>query len=340
MNKYLLNTLLLLFFTGLSLLGAELVLRGLGFRPEKVRIHKNEPTMHEFNATLGWNNKPGQYTFEPYAPGEKNIQITFLEKGLRKTSEHQGNRRDDRPKIVFVGGSFTQGWAISDPETYPWKMQEYFPDYEILNAGTGGYGTYQSLLTLEKILPDLDNPKIVFYGFVAHHQVRNVAPVNWLAMLSSFSRRAHVFVPYATVDSKGDLVRHEPEAYISLPFSNKSALISLVDNAVMKMKDDGRIHQTRPVTKKILLQMKQLAARHKAQFVTVILNAPEGAKAYYQKFFKKNGILALDCSYPLTADMKVKGEGHPNGDWNSKVATCIKDSMYELGLTANSKRGS
>ena len=38
----------------------------------------------------------------------------------------------------------TQGWAIDDNETYPWKLQKRYPSLNVLNYGTGGYGSYQS----------------------------------------------------------------------------------------------------------------------------------------------------------------------------------------------------
>src|SRR5262249_12408647 len=57
------------------------------------------------------------------------------------------------PTALFIGCSFTQGWAISDQETFPWGVQEHFPAARVLNAGTAGYGTYQSLLGLSEPSP-------------------------------------------------------------------------------------------------------------------------------------------------------------------------------------------
>jgi hypothetical protein len=215
--------------------------------------------MHEFSSTLGWKNKAGQYNVAPYSPGESEIRINFLKSGRRKTYDEQQNTIDDRSKIIFVGGSFTQGWAISDNETYPWKVQKAFPEFEVLNYGTGGYGTYQSLLTLEQSMPALHKPKIVFYGFMAGHEKRNVAPAHWLRHLSKYSVRSHVFLPYATIDKENLLIRHRPEAYTKFPHRDKLAIVALAEKTLNKVKRYGRENQKRSVTEKILLQMQTLS---------------------------------------------------------------------------------
>ncbi len=329
MKKTRIYLLLLLISTSFSLIGAEVILRIIGYQPWQFIIHENEPRMHEYNSTLGWRNKAGQYKLAPYESGESEIQMTFLEMGLRKTHERQSNIRDERPKIIFAGGSYTQGWAISDYETFPWKVQERFPSFEALNYGTGGYGTYQSLLTLEQILPVVHDPEIVLYGLIDHHETRNVAPAHWLAALSKYSERSHVFVPYATVDNNNRLIRHQPEAYSSWPFRQKLALISLAEKAFMKVKTYTRKNQKRQVTKKILLQMQELNAKHGTRFLVVMLELDPEDKRHYKKFLESNGIIAIDCTSPLSKELTVKGEGHPNGEMNSKWASCIEDSMHK-----------
>lgn len=328
-KKTLINLSLLLISASCSIIGAEMILRMLGYQPWQFEIHENEPTMHEYNSTLGWRNKAGQYKFAPYHPDVSKIQMTLLEMGLRKTHEHQSNIRDNRPKIIFVGGSYTQGFAISDYETYPWKVQKHFPSFEVLNYGTAGHGTYQSLLTLEQNLPVLHDPKIVLYGFIPHHEVRNVAPATWLAGLFKWSSRAHIFLPYATVDNNNALIRHQPEAYIALPFREKLAIISLVERTIMNAKTYRRYDQKRLVTESILLQMQKLTVRHGARFLVVILKASQKTKTHYKRFLESNGTMTIDCAYPIGEKMRVKGEGHPNGDMNSKWASCIVDFMYE-----------
>ncbi len=38
-------------------------------------------------------------------------------------------------------------------------------------------------------------------------------------------------------------------------------------------------------------------------------------------------IRVIDCTYPITREMKVEGEGHPNGQMNTRWAKCIADGL-------------
>lgn len=327
------NLLVLSVATVLSLLAAEAGLRLAGHRPWQQIVHDNEPTAHEPDPVLGWRNKAGDYEFPNYRPGRRNIRMTFFPDGRRATDERPYGAEDDRPKLVIVGGSFTQGWAISDRLTYPWKLQKALPAFEVLSYGTGAYGTYQSWLALERALPTLDDPRVVLYGFMPHHESRNVGPASWLEALSKYAKRSHVSLPYASLGPDGELVRHPPEAHPALPLRDHLALVPLLEKALMKLRDRGRKAQARPVTQAILVRMNALSARHGARFVVVLLNANERLEKHYLEFLDDNAILALDCAFELTPDMRVKGEGHPNRKMNIRWTKCISQGLQNLGLT-------
>ena len=174
--------------------GAELLLRLCGFQPWSYYPDDiNEPTFHEFDPVLGWKLKSGRYIYPAYKTSEDNIQVTILPGGRRDTGAEK--RAVDADEVLVVGGSFTFGLAISDNETYPWKLQTMFPSFNIMNYGTAGYGGYQSLLVMERELPRLKSPAFVIYGFFQHHEERNVAPSEWLEMLSRYSYRKTFICP-------------------------------------------------------------------------------------------------------------------------------------------------
>jgi lysophospholipase L1-like esterase len=105
--------------------------------------------MHEFDRLLGWRPKPGRYVYPVGVEAKTPIRFTILADGSRVTAGERENRV--RPVLV-LGDSFTQGWAVSDEETYAWKLQERFPTARFVNYGTAGYSTYQSLLRLKVAL--------------------------------------------------------------------------------------------------------------------------------------------------------------------------------------------
>ena len=314
----------------ISCVAFEGALRLLGFTPwTYLAADRNEPTTSEYDPVLGWRSKEGSFRVPPYDPAGQETDLTILRSGLRRSSPQQHETRDDRPKIIFIGCSFTQGWAISDDETFAWKIQAAFPAFEVLNYGTNGYGTYQSLLLLERVLPGLMSPRIVIYGFIDHHEDRNVATAEWLELLSSYSRRAHVYVPYATADAEGKLVRHRPERYQPLPFREHLALAALGEKALARIKASGRARQGRIVTQQLMLEMSKVSAAHGADFAVALFDYSDEAKASYMDFFKINGVRAVDCYVPRREDLVVPGEGHPNGKLNSLWAECIADYVRQ-----------
>ena len=309
----------------LVLICSEIILRSTGHTPWRyVGIDSNEPTMHEPDPVLGWRNKEGKYTVPPYVRSGETTYVTFLNHGRRTTGPKESDARDE---FIIVGDSFTQGWAISDAETYPWKLQQSYPSLKVLNYGTGGYGTYQSLLVLERELPRMKSPALVVYGFFSQHEKRNVADDEWLRTLSRYSKRAHVFIPYATADDDGGLARHSPERFLALPLHERSATIAGIETLYMWMTAHRRGEQGRRVTETLLMEMNKLCEKYGAKFVTVILHADDETSSYYKSRLEKSHMEFIDCNYPLTEEMRVPGEGHPNGRMNSLWAQCIQRGL-------------
>ncbi len=327
---------LLLFSAALSLAAAELILRLEGYRPwTYVQTDRNEPTMFEYDGELGWRTKTGYYLVPPYDPSGATTHYSFLAGGLRKSSAGQTDTRDARPKLIVAGCSFTQGWAISDEETYPWKLQDSFPNYEVLNYGTAGYSTYQSLLMLERVLPTTQNANVLLYGFSDKHEVRNVAGADWAKKISMYSKRGQIFVPYVSLGPQGLLVRHPPEAYPSFPLREHSSMVALAENGYAELKAKKRTKDRREATQRLILQMRDLARKYGMEFVIVFLNMDDEAKSDYQNFSAENHLRSIDCSQKLTEGMTVKGEGHPNGAMNSVWAACIAKSHLLGNSTAD-----
>lgn len=309
----------------LTFVASEVLLRVMGFEPwHYVTKDVTEPTMHQYDPELGWTMKEGDYVFEK---GGRTIQVTLLPNHTRTTTNNSVNRSI---KLAFVGGSVTQGWALSDNETFAWKLQSRFPSVQILNYATAGYGTYQSLLMLEKVFAEeRTKPDIVMYGFNWRHEHRNVAPSWWLAGLTRFSQRNHVFVPYCTLDESGELRRHPPERYPVWPLREYSALVNFVQTVVMNLQTRGREPQKRAVTEKLILEMRELCEKNHATFVTVMLSAEGDSKAHYTNFLRANNVRLIDCTLPIPPEMRIPGDGHPNAHIHSRWSECIASEVAQ-----------
>jgi hypothetical protein len=307
---------------------SEILLRLTGHAPwQAAHPFPNEPVTSEPDSVLGWRNKPGRYVFPGYFPAADSIRMTFLTDGCRMSGAAAG---EVKRRIVLVGGSFMQGWALSDRQTLGWKLQERYPNCEVLNFGAAGYGTYQSLLVLERILPSLPPPVIVVYGFGGHHEDRNAATASWVELLTRFSARGHVAVPYVTLGRSGELVRHSPTRYPTLPWQERLAFSAFAAKWIMQWRARGRVGEKHAITEELLLAMERECAAHGAGLLVAVLQLGEGKRPLYEDFFAARGLRVVYCARPLTADLRVRGEGHPNEKMNALWAECIAGGIDAL----------
>ncbi len=74
---------------------------------------------------------------------------------------------DAKKEIWIFGDSVTYGWSVNDEETFPWLLQEKFPDYEVVNFGVQGYSTLNSLIQLREALQNGKKPKLVILSYAS-----------------------------------------------------------------------------------------------------------------------------------------------------------------------------
>jgi hypothetical protein len=306
----------------------EGMLRLCGIRPWQ---HPNDPVrqkMYQPDPELGWTIKQDRFEIRAFAEGQPDILFTNWSDGRRATAAAEGP--PGRPVIVTIGCSFTQGFAISDSETCAWRLQQRFPSVEVRNYGTGGYATYQSLLTLERALRNGLRPRLVLYGFIQEHEDRNVAPQGWLKHVAQNSRRASIGIPYCTIDGSDRLVRHAPEGILTLPLRESLATVAFAADNIMKLKTRSRYSQRRRVTELLLLEMQELCRTHGAELRVAMFQSSPKVRKEYTSFCREQGIEFVECDVPLTQEYRVLGDGHPNGEMNRLYAETIAESLGEL----------
>ncbi|MEM6644994.1 MAG: hypothetical protein AAF730_01960 [Bacteroidota bacterium] len=336
MNAYVKTSLLCGVAVLLALALGEALVRLMGYGPWAYQtLDANEPVLHEPHPVRGWVNRPGRHHIPPYHPEDDSIRISILAGGQRSTRRTVTD--DAAEEVLVVGGSYTQGWAISDDATYAWQLQAAHPQYHFHNLGVGGYGTYQSLLAMEEALPTLRRPALVLYGFMYHHPARNVAPGSWLRTLTTYSRRGHVAVPYATLGpSDSTLIRFQPTRYQLWPLAEQLAFVNLANRAYHRAMTYRRSQQQHAVTERLMAEMQATATAYGADFRVVLLAAPDDITTAYTAFLDEAGIPYIDCVEPLTDDLRVRGEGHPNGVLNRRWAACISEGLGWDSMPSNS----
>ena len=160
---------LLLVSVAVGLMVGEVAARLVGIRPIAALPLPVQVAME--HPALGWVNRPGVHL--SWDTG--NAPMTFWPDGRRATRATADAPPEAVVQVALIGGSFTQGYGVADEHAFGWLLDARFPGLSVDNHGTGGYGTYQSLLLLEQLFREADfRPSLVIYGFAAFHGERNV----------------------------------------------------------------------------------------------------------------------------------------------------------------------
>lgn len=318
------KNILLIFFSFLVILFfLELVLRISGDSPRIDNLGRSsDPIIYKNDNNIGWVHKTGKYQFKPWSNEGKITNFTIEKDGSRKNSV----QKNSGANILFFGGSLTQGWAVDDEETFTKYFQELNKDFRVLNYGVGGYGGYQSLKLQKKNSKNLDTIHHIVYGFIDHHEVRNVAAGSWMYLLNKYSTRGHVSVPYGSIEN-GQLKENPPIKYIKIPLSEYSALIAKIEKRLMKLKSNKREKDQFEISKLIITEMSNHAKQLNSKFSVLMLDSSEESLSKYSIFFKEEKINFIHCPFP--PNEIVKGEGHPNSAGHKEVANCLNENFIK-----------
>lgn len=301
-----------LFLACLLLCAGEIIARHRGFEPFRaLEADRHEKSVVLPDTALGWISKPGKYLFPRYEADGKMVEYNILTDGSRRTSQNQIPSNYD---VILLGDSFTQGWAVSDEETFAWKLQALLPDYKIGNFGVGGYSAYQVLLMMRKLSADGVKAPVIIYGFNVFHEYRNIAPAAWLRTLAALTRRGYPSLPSCSLDRDENIVEHKPAHWPVFPLQKYTALPQMMIEIYYKFttRQFERELDARKINKKLLLGMDRFAKNNGVQFIPAILNGTDEERKDYADFFKQNGIKFFDISVELDDHNVIPVDGHPN----------------------------
>jgi len=342
-------------------LASEVGLRIKGYRSLHDWIQflnsSKDKDRYKADPMIGWVNMPGHFLKEidknqnklsvlldfPPAPEPKfsidnqepdNIHITVWPNGARATEKSRVNKATS---VLAIGGSFTFGETISDDETFMWKLQEKFPNVQMINAAVGGYGSVRSLYLLKRLLNNRKIlPSLVMYGFIEHHEMRNIADPYWMRILYLPHGRNDKDIPAAALDKNGQLIYKTTDPYPRWPLDSYSIVIEELKMLYLNIKNRDNINSRIIVTQKIIHEMKSLCEEKGIDFVTVLLafemnpDVDDG----YTDYFKNNGINYINCldKGGNSKQMRVPWDNHPNARMNSVWAQCIEDGLIRHSL--------
>ena len=309
---------LVLIAVGANLAVGEATARLVGIRPitpplEPVRVADED-------SLLGWVNRPGVYSSwdTGYVP------MTFWPEGRRATRSSPEEPGPANARVALVGGSFTQGFGVADERTFGWLLDTRFAGLAVDNYGTGGYGTYQSLLLLERLFQSAGfRPGLVVYGFAAFHGERNVGAYRHVVTLRTQVGRR--FSPPHVLSEQGAVVHKEPFYVEPWPLEDTSALISLIHLGQLSWTLRGREQQIELVTRHLLARMDQLARDNESRLLVAILDDQPRPEPY-TPFLQDQGIAFVNCTHPGYQDeprLRLGRTRHPSHVLHAEWADCI-----------------
>jgi len=298
--------------------------------PERESIIKSDDT-------LGWVLKPGHYDQIPFAEGGPRVRYTIFDGGVRKSSVVHTSEFSPEKKVFTIGGSYTQGYAVSDEDTYSWVLQGKLPDsWGVFNQGVPGFGSYQAFLKLEKSVEHFSVPDIIIYGLMEQHADRNIAANYWIRGMGTLLV-TNLKMPYVYLDDNGD-VKESYKSFYGGILTRYSLIAATLRDMLFELKyneqsESQNIVNRSDINRKVISKMKRFAEEKGSKFFVLYLITDWEEKEEYASFFGKNNINFIDCavSSDTAYSMAVKGEGHPNPELHRKWGECLYEGLRNQG---------
>ena len=311
----------------------EIALRLLGeklYVPVVFNI-KVEPggRFYQADPGLGYRHLPGKFTLT--LPDGYGFQVTHGNNTLRITHpEQQDGESSGKPQIWIFGGSFTHGWGLNDSETYPWLLQERFPDHELVNFGVGGYGTIHALIQFREALDSGISPRLVIVAYGSFHNTRNICSRLYRKAIIPHNRLGELMLPCGRLGSHGELVVVQKKlGYTPLPFMTYSALMNRIER--LYVSHEGKFRKSQEVTQAILKEMQNICQQRKILLLVATLTNDAGTQEL-NAFCQAQGIKTVD----ITVDLKVQEntnfphDSHPSPKANQEYAQKLEPVIREM----------
>ena len=319
-----------------ALIVGEVALRFVGFRPwrlEEPNIAEVEPggTFYTNDETLGFVLLPGKY--KVILQDGYSFETTHISDTLRITGpEDSDNAGTPREEIWIFGGSFAYGFSLNDEETFPWLLQEKFPEYRVVNFGVTGYGTLHSYIQFMDALEERDPPKAVILAYASFHDIRNTLSRKRRKTVAPYAKLVDFSLPYAVVDAEGKFgYLIDGVKYREVPLMRYSALVHFLEiayNNLVYSSSDGHA-----ITGRIVTEMNALSDKAGAEFIVAgIAHDPATSEALER--FGATGIPTVDISVDLSIPEHTNKphDSHPSALANRQYASKL-ESFLNLSST-------
>lgn len=314
-----------------SLVAIESALRLMGYEPRRDPVNVGFASWAGPDAEMGWVNRAG--TWKSAEPG--NVPMTFEADGRRH--DPAGNKPGSLPRILVVGCSFTQGYGVADDQTFSHYLNQSLPSAELLNFGTGAYGSYQSRLRVNNYFKAAHpNTPLVIYGLFFSHHFRDLAPLPWIQSLTM--KDGSYMVPPNVRFKSGEIVESAGGPIGLWPLESRSAAVALAHLGVIMLTNRVTGKMGRPVFQHGIKAMQTTAAANKAKLLIVGLVPIPPDELEWLQAQRANGIDFVACEHPdydKDPSLKVGGVGHPSERLHRWWADCTLKALAARGYAVD-----
>lgn len=135
-------------------------------------------TMYVTDEYLGYANTPGSYTvkIKDRSTGRYHSFATTINKEGNRITSFAPELFEGKKSVWIFGDSFAFGWGNNDETTFPFFLQQFLPNFSVVNYAGCGYGNIHAYLQIKKELEKAkDSPAIIVIVYGDYFNVRNVA---------------------------------------------------------------------------------------------------------------------------------------------------------------------
>ena len=285
---------------GLVLLGYWAFGSDRRFAPTPVSVEGGVSMWHE-DPRYGFRHVPSvkgnhiTYSF--------NASYTIDAKGYRYTLDPV----NQRGKAYVLGCSWSFGDGVSDNEAYPYLLgRDYWPDVKVVNAACMAWGTTQALMAVEDALAEDPLPKLIIYGWIDGHLMRNYLSHDWVDMMANFDRK----VPWFEIENDAPVFK------------------GIVGAEAGQDRNPALTEKEMEITYHLLVEMNRRCLEKEVPFFVVSLPVGFPNDSNAEKTLKRAqgaGVKWLDLNGICDKDDFLKNDGHPAPAAHRKIARALAE---------------
>lgn len=256
-------------------------------------------------------------------------------------------------KILILGDSFTFGWLLEDEDTYIYKLNKNFLDYNFINSAAGGWGTSDQLKYLKQFCNKI-KPKytIIFINFPDFARSKNSKLFYLDGNDNLISGKNEYMILEKLTEFKIYKLATEKSHFVNFLRKKISQLIlikkrkKILDENKRKIETNldqfssNNLNVNYNLEKKLFLELKNESEKCRTKLILINLGW-ENYETFEQikflktgnKFFDKNKIIYIDLNKDMEVirvnkkNYMIKYDGHPNELANQVIYKIVFDKL-------------